>query len=303
MFKKSLVTVSASALMLFCASQANAADLYEPAMPDLSAVISMYGGGASLDTRGHGISGSRPDGMNGNGYWLAGGDARVAGQSWQLEIDGSVLGHLGTSTDDDDYSNYLALGGHWLGRGETGTWGIFGSMAFVGHQDSADHSTHFFGGLEYAHFMGDSTLFGQLGGTVGVAGDTSDSWEQGIFGRLGWRYFWSESTKIEIDGMVGWGHFDSENHDGVTANWGAEFEHQFAKPFSGFVAYKGYYVEDSTSFVWDSRDDSQAVSHAFLVGFRIDVNSDTLMQRERSGAGTFDLPDLQRAYAWPDGLN
>jgi galactokinase len=37
---------------LFSASQASAAELYEPALPDLSAVMSIFAGGAALDTSG-----------------------------------------------------------------------------------------------------------------------------------------------------------------------------------------------------------------------------------------------------------
>ena len=289
MFKRNLVSASAAALVLFCASQANAADLYEPALPDLSAVMSMYAGGASLDSS---------DGQfEASSYWLVGGDARVAGQSWQLEMAGSVLGDTDECSDCEG-SNYLALAGHMLGRGETGTWGVFAGFAHVGHQDSADTSGNFFGGVEYAHFSGNSTLFGQAGGTVAIVGETTDTWEQGVFGRLGWRYFMTPTSKFEVDGMVGWGQFD-DSSDGVTAAWGAEFENQFADPFSGYIAYRGHYVEDSTSC---NSCDNEAVSHAIVVGFRIDLNSESLLQRDRSGAGTFNMPDLHRALAWPGAL-
>jgi len=156
-----------------------------------------------------------------------------------------------------------------------------------------------FGGVEYAHFSGNSTLFGQAGGTIAVAGEESDTWDPGVFGRLGWRYFMSPTSKFEVDGMVGWGRFD-DSSDGVTAAWGAEFENQFAAPFSGYIAYRGHYVEDSTSC--SDCSDNELTSHAIVVGFRIDVNSDSLLQRDRAGAGTFNIPDLHRALAFPDEL-
>ena len=237
------------------------------------------------------------------GFWAA---THVwQGQSWQLEIDGSVLGNTESCNScDDDTSTYFAMAAHWLDRGEGGTWGIFGGLAHAQHQNSSDASGNFFGGVEYAHFSGaNTTLFGQLGGTIAVMGDTSDGWQEGIFGRLGGRYFMSETSKIEVDGMVGWGRFDSDDHEGITANWGVEFENQFSGPFSGFIAYRGYFVEDSTTYVWDNRDDHEVVSHAIMVGFRVAVNSENLLQRERTGAGTFDIPDFHRAMAWPDTLN
>ena len=298
MFRKSILTASASALMLFGITPASAADLYEPALPDLSAVMSLYAGGAALNTSG----GSNTDSDYGQGsHWLAGGDARVAGQSWQLELVAGALGDADSCSDCDEAgSNYLALAGHMLGRGETGTWGVFGGFAHVGHQDTQDTSGSFFGGVEYAHFMGNSTLFGQLGGTFAIVGETSDTWERGGFGRLGWRYFWTDHSKLEIDGMVGFGVFDANSTTGVTAGWGAEFEHQFSAPFSGFIAYSGHYVEHSSNN--SCCEDYKIVSHALLLGFRVDVNSESLFQRDRSGAGTFNIPDLHRAYAWPDEL-
>lgn len=307
MFKRNLVSASAAALVLFCASQASAADLYEPALPDLSAVMSMYAGGSFLDQSGPGdeCSSGENCGQFDDNTWLAGGNARVAGQSWQLELAGSVLGDTDKECDgcSAEYqgSTYFALAGHWLGRGETGTWGAFGGFAHVSHQDSDSTSGNLFGGLEYAHFSGNSTLFGQVGGTVAVSGETTDTWEQGIFARLGWRYFMSPTSKFEVDGMVGWGEFDSSD-DGVTAAWGAEFENQFSGPFSGFVAYRGHYVEDSDNNPCCS-EDQEVVSHSIMVGFRIAVNSEDLLQRDRTGAGTFDIPDLHRALAWPNDLN
>ena len=297
MYKRNLVTASAAALVLFCASQAKAADLYEPALPDLSAVMSMYAGGASFDTSG----GTVTDGQfDGGSHWLVGGDARVAGQAWQLEMAGSVLGSMDSTSGGEETSNYLALAAHMLGRGETGTWGVFGGFTHTGHQDSDESSGHLFGGVEYAHFSGNSTLFGQAGGIFAITGEESSTWQQGAFGRLGWRYFMSPTSKIEVDGMVGWGEFD-DSSDGVTAAWGAEFENQFAAPFSGYIAYRGHFVEDSTSGSGGS--DNEIVSHAIVVGFRIDVNSGTLLERDRTGAGTFDIPDFHRALAWPNELD
>jgi len=99
------------------------------------------------------------------------------------------------------------------------------------------------------------------------------------------------------------GSGSSSTGTGVTAAWGVEFEHQFAAPFSGFIAYRGHYVEDSRNKDdCCEYNDNEIVSHALLVGFRVDLNTESLLQRDRTGAGTFNLPDLHRAYAWPDEL-
>lgn len=309
--QKSFIAASASTLMLFGVSQANAADLYEPALPDLSAVMSMYGGGAFFDTFG----GTTEDGaFDGNSHWLMGGDARVAGRSWQLEINTQVLGATDTESGDaSEFSAYGAFGGHWLNRSDNNTWGIFTGVAAAQHQDSASDTVNWFGGVEYASFHGNSTWFGQFGGTMAIAGDVSDGWEYGLFGRAGYRHFFADNTKLEVDGMLGWGMFDGglsastcslssfDCGEGLIGAWGVELEHQFSAPFSGFIAYRGDYVQDSDHFRFG--DDNEIVSHAIVAGFRVDVNTMSLIERDRVGAGTFDLPDFHRAMAWPDDLD
>ena len=283
--RKTLIASSASTLMLFGISQVHAADLYEPALPDLSAVMSMYGGGAILD--------SEDGNFDAKGYMLFGGDARVAGRSWQAEMVGSVIGELESTYEG---SNYFALAGHWLNRGADGTMGVFGGVSGNGHQDDAESSYHAFGGIEYAMFNGNTTLFGQVGGIAAIGGEATDTWESGVFGRGGWRYFFTENSKVEVDAMIGWGYFNS-SEDSLTAAWGAEYEHQFSSPFSAFAAYRGHFVQEG-----DGGPSDEVVSHAFMVGLRIDLNSATLLDRDRTGAGTFNIPDFHRAVSWPDDL-
>jgi hypothetical protein len=197
-------TVSALALTVALASQAQAADLParppELALPDISAVMSMWAGGAALDSDdSHFDSGS---------YFTLGGDARVAGRNWQFDIDAATIGET-RSIPNDEYSQYFALGGHWLSRSPDRTWGIFGGFTATGHQEVADSSYHFFAGVEYAKFSGQSTFFRQVGGIFGIAGDYSRSWRSGPFGRVGWRYFPDEMSKIERDLMADYGKFDT----------------------------------------------------------------------------------------------
>jgi hypothetical protein len=289
---KLLGTVSALALTMALASQAQAADLPapapEPALPDVSAVMSLWAGVAALS--------SDDSNYDSSSYFTFGGDARVAGRNWQFDINAATIGET-DDNDSDEYSQYIALGGHWLNRGPDRTWGIFGGFTATGFQETGDSAYHFFAGVEYAKFSGQSTFFGQLGGIVAIAGETTNTWESGPFGRIGWRYFPTEMSKIELDVMAGYGKFDSRDSDWTWA-WGAEYESQISGgPFAWFVGYRGHYVSDSPS----GSDDS-ATDHVFRLGFRIDVNSDTLRQRDVNGAGTFDLPDFHRALAWPDEL-
>ncbi|WP_337660056.1 hypothetical protein [Anderseniella sp. Alg231-50] len=288
---KHIIKSSIAAMMVFGAGQASAADFTEPSLPSVSSVMSIYGGGAVLD--------SDDAEFDEDGYFIFGGDARVAGESWLFEIAGA--GH--TTTDDNSSSGHgggahFSGAGHWLSRSQDNTWGLFGALAHTEFADSDDYAQHVFGGLEFAGFGAQSTWFAQAGGVVCVNGACSDTWEAGGFGRVGFRYFPTDDQKFEIDFMGGFGNFDDDNDVGFTAAWGAEYEQQLSGPFSWFVAYRGHFVEDST----DGTTTPDAVSHAGLVGFRVDVGAGSLRQRDVEGAGTFNMPDLFRAFAWPDEL-
>jgi hypothetical protein len=307
---KLLATVSALALTVALASQVQAADLPapapEPALPYISAVMSMWAGVAALDSSYNGESssscGRQSCSFDASSYFTFGGDARVAGRNWQFDINAATIGETDTA-DSDEYSQYIALGGHWLNRGPDRTWGIFGGVTATGHQEADDSSYHLFAGVEYAKFYGQSTWFGQVGGIFAIAGEDSSTWESGPFGRIGWRYFPTEMSKIELDVMAGYGKFNyCSDCSGSKSNqwtwaWGAEYESQISGgPFAWFAGYRGQYFKRST------RNKNSANDHVFRIGFRVDVNSDTLRQRDVNGAGTFDLPDFHRALAWPDEL-
>ena len=285
-----LTTVSAAALLAIAGSQSQAADLsgpIEPAaapMPELSAVLSLWAGAAFLD--------SNDDQFSEDVYFTFGGDARFSGQSWQLEITGAHISD--TDGDGDEGSEWFAGAGHWLNRSPERTWGLFAGASSTGFQDSNDHAVHVFGGLEGAWFAGQNTFYGQLGGVWAAYGSTTDTWEAGPFGRLGMRHFFTEYSKLEADVMAGYGEFDS-NDNGWTAAWGVEYERQMmSNPFSLFGAYRGHYVEDS--------DNNDMVDHVFTLGVRVDVGTDNLLERDRYGAGTFNIPDFQRAFSFPDDL-
>lgn len=287
-----LSSVSALALLGLAGSQALAADLPQDvapvaahAMPDVSAVLSLWAGGAALD--------SNDAQFSEDAYFVFGGDARFAGQAWQLEITG---GHI-SDTDgsgDKEGSEWFAGAGHWLNRADHRTWGLFAGASSTGFQDSNDHAVHLFGGLEGAWFTQSNTFFGQVGGVYAAYGETTDTWESGGFGRVGMRHFFTEYSKLEADVMAGFGEFDA-NDTGWTGAWGVEYERKMMNnPFSFFGAYRGHYVEDS--------DNNDMTDHVFTIGLRVDVGTDNLLERDRYGAGTFNIPDFQRAFSFPEDL-
>ncbi len=291
---KHLFKSSVAAMMLFGAGQASAADFSDPALPSVSSVMSIYGGAQFVD--------SGDTSFDEDVQFVFGGDARVAGETWQLEIAGT--GH--SAVDDDNEGNnggsYFAGAGHWLSRSQESTWGVFGGLSHTAFADTDEFAHHVFGGLEFASFGAQSTWFVQGGGIVCAHGECSDTWDAGGFGRVGFRYFPTDHQKFEVDFLAGFGgKFDdggSGDDSGFTAAWGVEYEHQLTGPFSWYVAYRGHYVEDND----DTGGDDDALSSTALVGFRMDVGTDSLRQRDVEGAGTFNIPDLFRALAWPDEL-
>ncbi len=282
---KHLVKSSVAAMMLFGAGQASAADFSDPALPSVSSVMSIYGGVQFLDS---------DDGQfDEDVQFVFGGDAAVAGETWQLEIAGTGLSAT-DENDDDTGGSHFAAAGHWLSRSQDSTWGVFGGLSHTGFADTDEFAHHVFGGLEFASFGAQSTWFAQGGGIVCAHGECSDTWEAGGFGRVGFRYFPTDHQKFEVDFLAGFGDIDLEGE--WSAAWGVEYEHQLNGPFSWFVAYRGHYVEDGNGA------DEEALSSTALVGFRVDVGTDSLRQRDVEGAGTFNMPDLFRALSWPDEL-
>jgi hypothetical protein len=290
------VTLLASASILGLAAFASpvqAADIYAPQpmaeqvhpLAGISAVLTLWAGAGipvTDDTDFESV------------YFNFGGNARVATEHWQFELDAAA--HTPSSDESSDHSEYLAFGAHYLMRSPEHTWGVFGAGAVGTHVSSQENSYHVLGGVEYARFMGMNTLFVQLGGIAAVAGDVTSTWQSGGFLRGGWRHFFSPNAKFSVEAMVGIGGF-SATEIGHTVAWAAEYERQIAGgPFSWFAAYRGHYVEDSDSAGADG------TNHSILLGFRADVGRDNLLDRDRTGAGTFDLPDLHRAISWIDNI-
>ena len=155
-----LTTVSLAALSL--AAPATAADLSTAGplvggapLPGVSSVLSLWAAGAMLN--------STESDFDKSGYFNFGGDARVAGPSWQLEL--VAAAHTATDTASPNQgAAHVALAGHWLNRGPDRTWGLFVGGSQTGHQESSDYSSHVFGGAEWAGFYGSNTLFAQAGG-------------------------------------------------------------------------------------------------------------------------------------------
>ncbi len=288
---KILATVSTAAIAAMLSASSQAADLSFPQqqvhqpLSGISAVLSMWAAFGHPDHDSN--SGDFDD-----GYINFGGSAAVAGDMWQLEIDASAH----TSTDDDsssEGSQYVAFGAHYLNRGDVSTWGLFGAASAASIVSSDENTYHLFGGAEYAYFRANQTYFVQGGGIFSIGGDTQSTWQHGGFVRGGLRHFFSEDAMLTAEGTIGFGPFSS-SETGVYGAWGLEYERQISGgPFSWQAFYRGAYVEDSGSSTANTLD------HVFGLGVTVTVNRDSLLERDRTGASTFDLPQFHKAVSWP----
>lgn len=269
-----------------------------PALPYVSGVLSLWAGASILDSdNGDFDAPAAP---------IFGGDARMAGEAWQMEVLGSFIGTTSTTggTQNTDGSTYFAGVVHGLMRdvGDSGniTLGAFLGADSVKFVSSDEGTVNLYPGLEAALFSDAQTFYGQVGGAVCVTGECTDGWRHGVFGRAGIRHFLSPSQKLEADFLVGWGYFDSTANDSFNFGWGLEYERQISgSPFGIFAAYNGTYVEEG-NVACTSCD---VFDHALRVGVRIHLGPD-LQTEYTKGASVFNFPGhyLQRFTGYPDEL-
>ena len=301
--KRHLLAGVAGASFLLSASQALSADLApapvvapEPALPLISAVLSIYGGGV--------FPHSNDSDFKKNGYEL-GGDGRISGQHWLFGVHTNYISNLTDSSGNDgEGALYGSLEGHGLFDSDWGAWGLFVAMSASRWMDTTDGGIHIYPGIEMLFDEGNAWAFyGQFGGAFCTGSDDcTDSWQRGVWGRGGLRYFFSDYTKFEGDVTLAGGYFDDGDRSGnygFVGGWGAEIEHQFnMSPFAGFAAYRGTYSKDSDC----SGSSCDVTDHAFLVGFRI--RTQDLRSTYSDGADRFNLPHhhFKRWVAFPDEL-
>ena len=137
---------------------------------------------------------------------------------------------------------------------------------------------HYYGGVEGQVFLGNATLYGQVGAQqIRAGGESINGW----FGTFEARYFLQPDFKI--DAHIGADSFDlGMEEPGLTLNsWhaGVGAEYRFTgTPFSVFAKYD--YTQESYSLSGgDSLSDNR-----ILVGAKFNFDTPTLMDRDRSGA-------------------
>lgn len=293
-----MVATAAAALL---AGSAMAADLYtaptavefeERFEPKVVGEVSIWVGAGFLD--------ADEEDFDADTVFNFGGDGRAAWVQETFGLQFEVQGRGGFTYDgggDDDDTNlaYVASALHAYTRNDSFAFGGYGSIYGGGQVDENDSTYYAGGALEAATFFGNNTLFAQGGG--GWLLNDGEGAESHYFGRLGLRHFFTDYTKFEIDGLVG--HVngtsgDSEEPDGLYANWGAEFEHQFMNtPLSVFVGYRGYYTDEDDEF--DDRADM--FEHVVKLGGTLRWGGDP---RSVDHYMPFDAADQSQLLFWDE---
>ncbi len=308
---------AAAAAALVSATPAFAADaiMAEPVAERFSGNVAIWGQYVSPSGWGRSgvfedddFSASCGDGMFCGDAWGMGSDARAHysfGNGHALQFE-NLIDYHGNLRDDetrpDEGTLHAALGGHYIYRSGDLALGAFVGASVTSHIDDEERSVHGFGGGEAAYFIGNATLFGQLGYAGRLAGDdyVDDLW----FGRLGARYFFAPGSRLE--GSVAYGisdhaQFTTDPDERGDLDWlqlAVNYEQQIgASPISGFVGYQGDYVEVTTGLVQE-----EVWAHTFKVGLRMSFGG-SLQEEDRSGARTFDFTNLRAPLSYSDELH
>jgi hypothetical protein len=214
----------------------------------------------------------------------------------------------GTSGYDYDCCSYTEarfsgiMGGHVALRDPNShAVGVF--AAFTGTNNMAYDGANggALGGIEAQKYLGNLTLYGQLGlggqFNDAQAGMIDDYW----FIRGVARYF--INPNLRVDGEISYADGDHQKWYGESGgsidilSWGLGIENRLTgSPFSFFAGYAGDRIKGQADFCNNSNEVTQ---HTFLVGAKMNFGEPTLLANDRHGA-TFDLPKFHRAMPWSE---
>lgn len=281
-----LTGVSAVALLIGSATGALAGSVLPPpaAIPSISdGFVSLAIAGDQLSFSGTGFEPAPIDGLTIEG---------AASGSYMFS---STLGFQGDVVlSNQTYSNVDTGGGggsvternadvalHAFYRNDQYLIGAFAQYGMTGesesdHSDDSESFDRYYAGGEGQIFLGNATLYAQLGGQQLAADGVSIN---GWFGTFEARYFLQPDFKI--DGHVGFDTLNvDEGGDTTLTTWhaGVGAEYRFSgTPFSVFAKYD--YSQETVAGESGSINDSR-----ILVGAKFNFDTPTLMDRDRSGA-------------------
>lgn len=181
------------------------------------------------------------------GGWLLGGHL-----NWNNPDSGllGVFGGIGTSTSDEEDTDY------WLVGGE-------GQMYF-------DQSTIY---LQVGYFDGDAP-----------GADSDDAFHDAIFGRIVGRYFLSSESRLQAEFSYAHGEQDLDDQNMDILGWGARFDHQLFESVGFFTAYDGSYYDNGSG-----SDSGSYFEHQVRGGISISLGRPDLLTTDRRGPN-LDMP-------------
>ena len=274
---------SIAAVVLGMGTNAIAASAPPPAVPSIAdGFVSIAVGGAaqSVDFPGGSVSG--------NGVALEGAASGAYNFSATLGFQGDVV------FGSQDYSGDLFAGESVSGRNVdaaihafyrndqylVGAFGQYSNNTYTSGYGFAETLDHFHGGVEGQVFFGNATLYGQAGAQqVRSFGESVN----GIFGTLEARYFLEPNFKIEahigadtLESSTS-GIFDGDGITTLHAGAGAEYRLDHS-PISFFAKY------DYSRATFSAESNVSESDNRFLIGAKFNFESQTLMDRDRTGA-------------------
>lgn len=283
--------VALSLALLLSPAIAQASDLPSKKTPSSPVINSLINGGyAEIFGSFTGLSGDF--GSEDKDFLGAGGALKwnvPLSNAMSIQIDG--VGDLSQNTNrsGNNYQNSFTGGAHLSYREPNShLFGIFagGSRANVGDNG---HAVAAFVGGEGQIFLGNETLYFQAGY---LNGESSSSSTDGVlssayFARAQLRHYFNDNFRAAIDLSYANGKVDEEPHTDVFG-WSGELEYKIEKtPVSVFVAYNGTYMDQTPG------EDDTLFEHVGIVGLRYSFDSNSLLKRDRLGAG-LDMPRFGR---------
>lgn len=255
--------------------------------------------------------------FDGDSHFVGGGDARFTWElvtGWSAQVELFVRGQ--GQTDQQPFagppiSDGLLQGGgglHFIYRNPSNyAFGVFAAGTLTTFVDDPDNAFHLIAGIEGALFQGPWTFFGQFGYVDADAdfGDDRETVENGVFGLLGLRYFFTEDDKLELSFAAAGGNVDSASEptgasDGRFFQWIVEYEQQLKKhPFAWFIRYTGNLIDENDP---GNQIADDALENNIIVGLTLHAGQATLKDQERKAAGTFKIIDLSRWFSYTDNL-
>jgi len=211
--------------------------------------------------------------------------------SFSIQLDGASEYYTGLNGHADVNSN-SAVGLHLSYRNPNrGLVGIFGGYAWSklksGHGDDSYQMAMI--GAEAQAYLGNLTLYGQVGYGNNTKGAVGEGFNEGWFVRGVGRYFFTANTKLEAElSYAEADRYIDGNDKGKFTGWAVSLDHKLfdvrSYPVYGTLGYRGAYYDATT-------ENDHATEHVFKAGIKVLLGANTLQQNDRSGA-TLDLPML-----------